>query len=62
MAGAVKVGFRRNAFIQSSKQGKRLEGRARLAFCLRCQVEFIGVVVTSTDKSLDEAGIGVNGN
>ena len=60
MAGAVKVGFRGNAFIQSGKQGERLEGRARLTFCLRCQVEFIGVVITSTDKSLDEAGIRVN--
>ena len=62
VARAVKVGVRRNTVVQRGKQGKRLERRTGLALCLRCQVEFVRIVIAAADKRPDVTGIRVNRN
>ncbi len=57
---AVQVRLRRNAIVQGSQQGERLERRTGLTLGLSCQIVFVAVVIAATDKRLDEAGVGVN--
>ena len=62
MARAVEVRVRRHAVVQRGQQRERLEGGARLALRLRCQIELVGVVIASADERLDVTRIRVYRN